>query len=104
TWWDHRGTCEWVERDFVASRKVSAVEVYWFDDTAAGACRVPQSWQLLYKQGSQWKPVAKATEYGTRLNTYNRVRLQTTETTALRIEAQLQPGFSGGILGWKVAD
>jgi hypothetical protein len=25
-----------------------------------------------------------------------------TKSSALRIEAQLQPGFSGGLLGWKV--
>ena len=36
TWWDHRGTVEWIQREFAKSRKVSAVEVYWFDDGPGG--------------------------------------------------------------------
>ncbi|MCX7048198.1 MAG: glycoside hydrolase family 127 protein, partial [Candidatus Sumerlaeota bacterium] len=41
TWWDHRGTTEWVQYDFKEKTKVSAVEVYWFDDTGRGQCRAP---------------------------------------------------------------
>jgi hypothetical protein len=104
TWWDHRGTSEWVERDFDAPRKVSSVEVYWFDDTGNGSCRVPPSWELLWKQGAQWMPVAQPTEYGTRADAYNRVSFRPIETTALRIQVQLQPGFSSGILEWKIVD
>ncbi|HEY0456142.1 MAG TPA: beta-L-arabinofuranosidase domain-containing protein, partial [Verrucomicrobiae bacterium] len=33
TWWDHRGTAEWVEWGFAKRRQISAVEIYWFDDT-----------------------------------------------------------------------
>jgi len=102
TWWDHRGTTEWVQYDFVKPRKVSAVEIYWFDDTGTGNCRVPQSWKVLYKEGANWKPVEGASEYGTKLDAYNRVEFQNVETTGLRIEAMLQPDFSGGILEWKV--
>ena len=29
--------------DFGKDRKVSGVEVYWFDDTGSGNCRAPQS-------------------------------------------------------------
>jgi len=104
TWWDHRGTSEWVQRDLGKPQRISAVEVYWFDDTGTGSCRVPQSWKLLYQQSGQWKPVEGVTEYGTRRDTYNRAAFRPIETTALRIEAQLQPDFSGGILGWKVAE
>jgi DUF1680 family protein len=102
TWWDHRGTEEWVQYDFPAARKVSAVEVYWFDDTGKGQCRVPQSWTLLYKDGDAWKPIAGASACGIELNKFNRTTFTPVETTALRIEAQLAPEFSGGILEWKV--
>jgi len=34
TWWDHRGTAEWLEYEFIKPRNSSGVEVYWFDDTA----------------------------------------------------------------------
>ncbi|MGE5610199.1 MAG: glycoside hydrolase family 127 protein, partial [Bacillota bacterium] len=51
TWWDHKGTTEWAQYDFKTPTKVSAVEVYWFDDSPSGGCRVPKSWRLLYKDG-----------------------------------------------------
>lgn len=43
TWWDHRGSAEWVQYDFAAPKKISSAEVYWFDDAGEGQCRVPQS-------------------------------------------------------------
>jgi hypothetical protein len=103
TWWDHKGTKEWVQYDFPSAKKVSAVELYWFDDERLKRhCRTPQSWRLLCKAGDGWKPVETESEYGTALNKYNRVAFTPVETTALRIEVQLKPQFSGGILEWKV--
>ncbi len=32
TWWDHRGTREWVQYDFDKPTRVSAVAVYWWDE------------------------------------------------------------------------
>ena len=101
TWWDHRGSSEWVQYDFDKPRKVSAVEVYWFDDAPNGGCRGPQSWKLFYRQGENWKPVESAEGFASKLNTYNRATFKPVETTALRIEVQLQPNFSAGILEWK---
>jgi DUF1680 family protein len=103
TWWDHRGSKEWVQYEFPAARKVSAVSVYWFDDTRRhGQCRVPESWRLLAKDGTGWKPVAGESGFGTELDKYNRAALKEVETSALRIEVQLKKGFSAGILEWKV--
>jgi DUF1680 family protein len=103
TWWDHRGSREWVQYDFPSARKVSAVAVYWFDDQRLKRqCRTPQSWRLLYKSGEVWKPVATNTPYGTAPDKYNRLSFTPVETTAVRIEVQLKPGFSGGILEWRV--
>ena len=103
TWWAHRGTAEWVQYDFDGPRKVVAASVQWFDDAGAGSCRVPQSWRLLYKEGDGWKPVpADPNAYGVKRDDWNRVAFPAVETTALRLEAQLQPGMSGGILEWKV--
>jgi hypothetical protein len=105
TWWDHRGTSEWVEYAFDEPRKVSAVEVYWFDDGRIKRhCRVPKSWKLLYREGDAWKPVPGATDFRTKPDQYNRVTFDPVETTALRIEVQLDPAgpWSGGILEWKV--
>jgi len=101
TWWDHKGTTEWVQYDFQQLRQVSAVAVYWFDDTGRGGCRIPKSWQLSYKDGEQWKSVATADNYGVEKDTFNQVKFDSVSTTALRLEAQLQSGFSAGILEWK---
>ncbi len=103
TWWDHLGTTEWVQYEFESARKVSAMEVYWFDDERKpGKCRVPKSWRLLYKAGDGWKPVEGASAFGTALDKPNRVTFDAVETTALRIEVDLKPEFSGGVLQWKV--
>lgn len=103
TWWDHLGSAEWVQYDFDKPRKVSAVEVYWFDDSGVGRCRVPASWKLLYRDNETWKPVTGASEFGTKVDTFNRVSFTPVEASALRIEVQLQTDFSGGILEWKVS-
>jgi hypothetical protein len=103
TWWDHHGTKEWVQYDFDKPTQVSAVQVYWFDDRRTkGGCRLPQSWRLLYKDGAQWKPVANPSSYGVAMDRYNRLKFDPVRTAALRIEVQLQPQWSGGILQWKV--
>jgi hypothetical protein len=103
TWWDHRGTREWVQYDFATAQKVSAVSVYWWDERRIGAhCRVPQSWRLLYDAGGSWKPVIGASAYGRELDRFNQVTFEPVITKALRLEVQLQAGWSGGILEWKV--
>jgi hypothetical protein len=35
-------------------------------------------------------------------NRYNAVEFEPVKTTGLRLEAKLQPNYSGGILEWKV--
>ena len=103
TWWDHKGTQEWVEYAFERPRKVKSVSVYWFDDEKTGGhCRAPASWRLLYKDGDDWKPVKPSASYGTALNQFNTVSFEPVETTGLRLEAQLKPTVSAGILEWRV--
>jgi hypothetical protein len=63
---------------------------------------VPRSWRLLYKDPSGWRPVKNLSDYGTALDRFNRVQFEPVTTTALRLEAGLQNGFSAGILEWKV--
>jgi DUF1680 family protein len=102
TWWDHRGTSEWVQYDFASSTKVSKVDVYWFDDSGRGQCRVPQSWRLMVRDGDAWKPAENLDAYGLQQDRFNRVRVSPIDTTALRLEVQLQENFSGGVLEWRV--
>jgi DUF1680 family protein len=105
TWWDHRGTTEWVSYRFPKARKLSSSAVYWFDDTGTGACRVPASWRLLYLDGTTWKPVklTGGAKYGTAQDAFNKVAFDPVQTRELRLEAKLRKGFSGGVLKWRVA-
>jgi DUF1680 family protein len=99
TWWDHRGTAEWVQYDFPAAERLSATEVYWWDD---GHCLLPKSWRLLFREGDQWKPVPNPSAYSVERDRPNRVTFDAVETTGLRIEVQFQTEGSGGILEWRV--
>jgi len=103
TWWDHRGTREWVQYDFDRLTRVGAAEVYWWDERRINAhCRVPSSWRLLFLSGTQWKPVVGVSSWGTAMDRFNRVEFEAVETRALRLEVELQAGWSGGILEWRV--
>ncbi len=101
-WWPRKGTTEWVEYAFPKPEVVSQAEVYWFDDTGSGECRVPKSWRILYKDGEQWKPVENVEPYGVEKDRYNRVSFKPVETGALRLEVMLQPAWSAGVQEWKV--
>ena len=67
-----------------------------------GACRPPESWELLYRDGEEWRPVAGATGYATEIDGFNRVGFDAVETTALRLEMQLRPEMTVGIYEWRV--
>jgi hypothetical protein len=104
TWWDHKGTTEWVSYTFKEPRTLSSAGVYWFDDTGVGQCRVPARWRLLYRDGKTWKPVklAERSAYGTARDRFNVVTFESVKTRELKLEATLRPGFSGGVLKWAV--
>lgn len=102
TWWPHLGSKEWVQYDLKGKKKVTSVEVYWFDDTGVGGCRVPESWKVLYKDGDEFKEVANASGYGTEKDKFNKATFDAVETEMLRIEVKLGADVSGGILEVKV--
>jgi DUF1680 family protein len=103
TFWPRSGTEEWVQLDLRAAAAVEGVEVFWFDDQGRGGCRVPASWRVLYRDGAQWRPVEHPSDYSRAVNRYNCVRFDPVRTGALRLEIQLQPGQSAGVLEWRVA-
>jgi DUF1680 family protein len=93
---------EWIEMTFAKPATVSESSVYWFDDTGHGGVRVPQSWRLLYRDGSEWKPVDAQGAYDTTKNQYNVVHFTPVTTTALRLELTMQPRVSAGVQEWSV--
>jgi uncharacterized protein len=106
TWWDHKGSTEWVSYVFPKPRKVGTAAVYWFDDTGRGSCRAPAEWRLLWRDGADWKPVRLTGDatYATKLDAFNRVTFAPVTTRELKLEVKLKPGFSGGILEWTVGE
>ncbi|NLH17093.1 MAG: glycoside hydrolase family 127 protein, partial [Phycisphaerae bacterium] len=101
-WWSHKGTTEWIQYDLAERAKVTSCQVYWFDDTGHGECRVPKSWRILYRTGGEWKPVTGVSAYGVAKDALNAVKFDSVETDGLRLEVQLQDGFSGGVYEWVV--
>ena len=101
TWWPHKGTSEWVTLEFAKARKVSVCRLYWFDDTPAGGCGLPKSWRLFYRENDAWKPVRNPGNFGVGKDVFNQVNFEAVDTTALKMEVELAPGLSGGILEWQ---
>jgi hypothetical protein len=101
-WWPHKGTTEWVQYDFPAGQSVSRAQVYWFDDTGEGECRVPASWRILYKKGADWIPVQNTSPCIVEKDRLTTVSFEPVSTESLRIEVQLQSGFSAGIFEWTI--
>lgn len=103
TFWPRKGTTEWVQLDLAQTATVNAAEVYWFDDTGRGECRVPKSWRLLYRDGDAWKPVELTSgAYDSAKDRFNRVEFAPVRTAALRIEVELEGRYSGGVLEWRL--
>ena len=110
TWWPRKGSTEWLQYDFDAPTSVSGAEAYFFQDSAG--CRLPQSWKLLYRDGETWKEVPGAKAWNVQgkpgfpvdADRFNKVVFNTVKTRALRLEVQLRPNYSGGILEWRIAE
>jgi hypothetical protein len=102
SWYDRKGSTEWVQMDFPEAVTVSRVRVFWFSDRArGGGCDFPKSWRLLCRQGDAWKPVEQASAFDVVPDRFNEVTFKPVAASALRIEAELQEGWSGGICEWR---
>ena len=91
-----------MQYDFKSPATVREAEVYWFDDSKTGGCKVPASWMLMHKVGLKWEPIPNASDYTTAPDKYNKVTFDPIQVQSLRLVVQLQNGASGGILEWKV--
>ena len=98
TWWDRRGTTEWLQYDLREVRELSRVSVYWFDDSGSGECRVPHSWRVLWLDGETWRPVENSTPYEVVTDRLNTTAFTPVRSQYVRVEAALRPTYSGGLL------
>lgn len=101
-WWPKKNTLEWVQYDFDQEYTVSESSVYWFDDGPFGGCRIPASWQVLYKDGENWVPVKNTTAYPVSKDKYDTIRFEPVKTRALRIEVKLPENYATGMHEWIV--
>ncbi len=102
TWYNHKGTEEWVQYTFEANRTFQASRVYFFDDTGRGECRVPENWKLQVKTGGEWRDVEIIEPYTTVKDGWSEVKFKPIGGTEIRLVAKLKQGFSSGILEWEV--
>ncbi len=102
TFWDHKGTTEWVQYDFNEETTISNIHIYWFDDGPDGGCRVPETWKILYLKNGKWKEISKHGEYPVLKDEFTSIEISNVKTTSMKLEVKLQENFSGGILEWKL--
>lgn len=102
TFWNHKGTTEWVQYDFEKETTISHVHIYWFDDRPDGGCRIPESWKLMYRKAGRWIEVTKHGDYPVLKDEFNTIEISPVKTRTLRLYVKLQTNFSGGILEWKL--
>jgi DUF1680 family protein/alpha-L-arabinofuranosidase len=101
-WWPRKGTREWVQYEFKLPVRVSGMEIYWFDDTGMGECRLPQSWRLQARVHGRWQEVASPSGFGIEKDRFNRTTFDPVAAEALRLEVQLPDRFSAGIHEWRI--
>ena len=99
-WWNHKGGTEWISYTWPSQIKVSGIQVYWFDDTGRGECKLPQKWHLEAKTDGDW--VAVPGTYPISADKWCDVNFDAMKVTGLRIVVEMQPGWSAGIHEWRV--
>jgi hypothetical protein len=101
-WWPDKNQWEWVQYDFSKPETVSKTKIYWFDDGPEGGCRIPDEWELLYKNGDTWKPVRAKTPYKTTKDAWDILTFEPVRTTGVKIRVKLNKEFASGIHEWVI--
>ncbi len=95
---------EWIETDFGVARTVSKVQLYFLDDGEGKAVRAPQSCDVQFWDGAQWKSVAGQKRSPTLPEGHraNNVEFPTVSTTKMRATLQPQNGAAVGLTEWEI--
>jgi len=101
-WLPKRGSPEWIQYDFPQATEISSSSVYWQVTPGRRDIALPVTWQLVYLDGTEWKPVETQAPYLLEKDKYNPVTFKPVKTQALRLLLQLQPDTSAGIQEWRV--
>ncbi len=101
----------WVQYEWSEPVSIDHVEVYWAIDrprpkalpgSAWPAMVVPQSYRILYWNGSDFVPVINPSGLGLAVDTFNLTKFEPVKTTRLRLEVSIEPRKPAGILEWRV--
>lgn len=88
------GATRWVQYTFPAVEPISRSDVFWVVP--------PKDWRIVYQEDGQWKPVSAHGPYGVAPNQMASVEFDPVKTTALRIEATMDPKQAASIAEWQV--
>ena len=96
--WPHKNVTEWLQFEWDQEHEISSVKVYWFDDTGSGACRLPKSWKILYRNSQgNFEPADNDGPYPIEKDKFNKVAFKPVKTSCIKIEIQLQKDWAAGV-------
>ena len=102
-WWPKQGSTEWITYTFAEKATIQRSTVYWYDDQPWQGCKIPDSWKLYYKDGAgEWKEVSNPDQYPVQKGVPCTVNFDPVETTAVKLEVQINKEKSAGLYEWEV--
>lgn len=110
TWWDRQGTAEWVELALPSPMRVWRSDLFWFRDAElGGGCDFPESFSHEYWTGSAWAPLVPDADYENATDLmapwhFTILRFRPVTTSKVRLQVQLKPGKSAGLLEWRLPE
>ncbi len=96
--WPHKNVTEWLKFEWDKKHKLSSVKVYWFDDTGTGACHLPKSWKILYRNANgDFVEVKNENPYLISRDEFNKVTFAPVKTDCIKIDIDLQKDWAAGV-------
>lgn len=101
----------WVQYEWTEPVTINKVEVYWAVDhprpgaipgTGWPTMQVPESYRILYWNGTEFTPVSQPQGLGLTSNAFNASTFEAVKTSKLRLEVVPQKRQPAGILEWRV--
>ena len=92
----------WVLYELDQPTDVSLIEIYWCDKGEGSDCRLPRSWQVLYKKGEHWAPAFSFGPWSVEKDKFCVVGTEAALTSSVLLEVVPQHGCSVGIYEWKL--
>ncbi len=101
-WWPEKNKWEFIQYDFKKPQIITGTKVYWYDDSPAGGCRIPDEWEILYLTGNRWQPVKPWVPYRVTKNGWDSLNFAPVKASAVKLKVKLNKNYSAGIYEWIV--